>query len=315
MEYWQKLFRKCLSLQIIKIFPLFIILLAVIAFSMLNIDKAGAQSSKEEAISSEYLMVAVSAMISPKSTFVYYKNLLDYIGRKLNRKVKIIQRKTYSEVNELIKTRKVDLAFVCSGPYVTGKKDFGMELLVAPEAYGEKVYYSYIIVHKNNRISSFEKLAGKSFAFTDPHSNTGCLVPTYQLARMGKTPDNYFKKFIFTKSHDNSIKAVAKKLVDAASVDHLIWEYADAINPEFTSKTRIIAKFGPFGIPPVVVHPDLDPALKEKMRKLFLQIHEDEKGKSIIDAIHIDKFVNANDEDYDSVRKMEEWLKTRKENH
>ena len=60
--------------------------------------------------------VAVAAMISPKETFSYYRDLLDFIGAKMDRKVSLIQRKTYGEVNELFKNGQVDLAFICSGP-------------------------------------------------------------------------------------------------------------------------------------------------------------------------------------------------------
>ncbi|MEJ2658050.1 MAG: hypothetical protein P8012_12805 [Desulfobacterales bacterium] len=47
------------------------------------------------------LRVAVSAMVSPKETFSTYRNLLDYLGDHLNYKIKLIQRKTYGEINEL----------------------------------------------------------------------------------------------------------------------------------------------------------------------------------------------------------------------
>ncbi|MBC8466353.1 MAG: hypothetical protein H8D55_00800, partial [Deltaproteobacteria bacterium] len=48
------------------------------------------------------LKIAVAAMISPKETFSYYRQLLDYIGDNLDRKIQIIQRKTYGEINELL---------------------------------------------------------------------------------------------------------------------------------------------------------------------------------------------------------------------
>ena len=40
------------------------------------------------------LNVAVAAMISPKETSVYYKQLLDHIGNQLGREVRLVQRKT-----------------------------------------------------------------------------------------------------------------------------------------------------------------------------------------------------------------------------
>ncbi len=257
------------------------------------------------------LRVAIAAMISPKSTFIYYKEILNLIAAKTGRPVELVQRQTYAEVNELLKTREVELAFVCAGPYVAGHADFGLELLVAPMAYGETVYYAYIIVNHLSTIQNFAELKDKSFAFTDPHSNTGCLVPTYQLALLNETPASYFQRLIFSGSHDNSIKAVAQNIVTGAAVDHLIWKYEQATNPKFTNKTKVIAKFGPFAIPPVVVHPMADPVFKKKMQQLFLELHKDPQGKKILSKLNIDRFVLVEDQAYDSVRQMEKWLQKR----
>ena len=90
------------------------------------------------------------------------------------------------------------------------------------------------------------------FAFTDPDSNTGKLVPTYWLSLINERPETFFSKTIYTYSHDNAIMAVAKGLVDGAAVDGLIWEYYHHKNPVFTSETRIIRKSEPYGIPPLV---------------------------------------------------------------
>ena len=42
--------------------------------------------------------------------------------------------------------------------------------------------------------SALEDLRGKGFAFTNPDSNTGKLVPTNLLASMGATPDRFFSR-------------------------------------------------------------------------------------------------------------------------
>ena len=94
------------------------------------------------------LKIAISAMISPKETFVYYKQLVNYISNKLNISVVLKQRKTYKEVNDLFKTNELDLAYICSGAFIEGEHDSGFELLVAPIVKKENFYYAYIIVHK-----------------------------------------------------------------------------------------------------------------------------------------------------------------------
>lgn len=256
--------------------------------------------------------IAVGGMITPKEGMVYYRDFLHYIQGAIGKKVEYVDRENYAEINEMLKKGDLDAAFVCSGPYVDGHEQFGLELLAVPQAYGDTHYHSFIIVHTASDITSFEELRGKSFAFTDPLSNTGKLAPTYMLGRMNETPESFFGKIIFTRSHDKSIKAVAQGVVDAAAVDSLIWEYLSVANPEFTVKTRILEQSPPYAIPPVVVPRDLDPGLKQKLRQAVLNADADLNGQAILKRMRIDRFVVIPDSAYDSVREMKAWLARQK---
>ena len=102
------------------------------------------------------LNVAVAAMISPKETFGYYRQLLDYIGEKLGREVQFIQRKTYGEINELLGIGQIDLAFICSGPYAAGKEKYDLELVATPQVRQSRYYQSYLIVNKTSQFKRLE---------------------------------------------------------------------------------------------------------------------------------------------------------------
>lgn len=258
------------------------------------------------------LRVAVGAMISPKETFVYYRQLLDYLGDNLDRDVELIQRKTYGEVSELIGKGLIDLAFICSGPYASGKEKYGFELLATPEVQGSHFYRSYLIVNKDSSFQRLENLKGRVFAFTDPDSHTGKVVPTYWLSEMHENPETFFGKAIYTYSHDNSILAVAKGLVDGAAVDGLIWEYYQSRDPSLIAQTRIIRKSEPYGIPPVVASKTLSAESKERVRKLLLSMHQDTGGRAILQELMIDRFIEPREEWYNAVRQIEQDLSTGK---
>lgn len=261
------------------------------------------------ALAAEPIKIGVAAMISPKDTIRYYKQLVDYVGVKLGSPVEMVQKENYDEMDGLLERGDIQVAFLCSGPYVKDHAKFGAELLVAPQSYGQPFYYAYIIVHKDNPIKDLAGLKGKKFAFTDPKSNTGKLVPTYMVAReYGVTADKFFGDIVYTRSHDKSIEAVAKKLVDGASVDSLIYDYAAKKNPVLTKETRILRKSPPYGIPPLVVKKEMDRVLKDKLRSIFLNMHTDPTGKAILDGILVDKFIVPKDADYDSVRDMDAWV-------
>lgn len=250
------------------------------------------------------LRVAVAAMISPKETFSYYQELLDFIGKNLGVSIQLIQRKTYAEVNELFPKRQIDLAFICTGPYALGKGIYGFEALATPIVRGRPFYQSYLIVNNSSSAKSLEDLRGQEFAFTDPESNTGSLVPSYWLSEIGENANSFFKRFTYTYSHDNSIMAVAKSLVAGAAVDGHKWEYYNHRNPYYTSMTRVIKKSIPFGSPPLVSSVYLSEPLKEKIRHLMFSMHEQDDGKHILNKLMIDRFAKPEEEWYQPVREM-----------
>jgi phosphonate transport system substrate-binding protein len=248
------------------------------------------------------LHIAVGDMITPKEGYAYY--LLDYISRKSGEPVHNVNVLNYDDLNQQLKSGKLDAAFVCSGPYVDGKQDFGLELLAVPRVDGKNVYFAYIIVPVGSTAKTFDDLKGKRFAFTDPLSNTGKLVPEYFLSRKGTTSDKFFSKTIFSGSHDKSIDAVATGSVDGASVDSLIWDFTTLTKPHLTGNTRIIMKLGPYPIPPFVVSPNLDFARKEKLRGILLNAHTNSEGMAILDKMKIERFETIDDKAYDSIREM-----------
>jgi len=254
------------------------------------------------------LRVAIAAMTSPERTAQAYTRLMQRIGEKLGQPIEITQRKTYAEANAMVEKQEVDFAFVCSGAYVDGRDKFGMEILAVPVVHGQKVYFSYILARKSGTAKSFDDLRGKRFAFTDPKSNTGSLVPRYMLAQRHETPESFFADSFFTYSHDNSIHAVADGLADGAAVDSLIWEYFNASGSPDTVRTRIIEKSPPYGIPPVVIHPATDAQLKSRLRAVLFVLHDDPKAAPLLKELQIDRFEAGEDAMYDSVRQMERWI-------
>lgn len=262
------------------------------------------ESPGTAATDNKYLRVAVAAMISPKETLTYYRQLLSYLGRHSGYDIHLIQRRTYGEINELFPRKQIDLAFVCTGPYAMDRDRFGFEGLATPVIREQPYYQSYLIVGKNSSIQSLADLKGKKFAFTDPDSNTGSLVPQFWLAEMGEKPTSYFGMLTYTYSHDNSIMAVARALVDAAAVDGHKWEYFNLRNPQYTKMTRVIKKSAPFGSPPLVASRSMTPALKNSIRKVLFSMHRDPEGNRILDELMIDRFTLPEDDWYEPVREM-----------
>ena len=251
------------------------------------------------------LRLAVAAVISPQGTFESYSVLAAYLSEKLGRPIELIQRRTYAEINDLIENGEVDLAFVCTSAYVIGYRDFGMALLVAPQVNGETTYQSWLIVPATSPAQSLADLRGKTFAFTDPWSNTGRLYPTVMVKEMNETPETFFGRTFFTYSHDDAIRAVANGVADGAAVDSLVYQYAVVREPELGHHTTIIHRSPDFGIPPVVTSPHLRPQIRAELQQLFLNMDKDPAGQAALTVLDIDRFVIIADSQYNSARKLE----------
>lgn len=251
------------------------------------------------------LRVAVAAVISAKGTAESYQPLLDYLAMKLQRPVQLIQRRTYAEVNQLIANDQVDVAFVCTSAYVIGHRDFGMQLLAVPQVNGQTVYNSWLIVPADSQAKSISDLRGKKFAFTDPWSTSGRVVPTALVKALGESPETFFGRILYTYSHDDAIRAVASRVADGAAVDSLVYQFATARESWLGEQTRVIYRSAPFAAPPVVASPHMRPQLRAELQRILLTIADDPVALPALRALGIERFVMIEDAAYDSVREVQ----------
>lgn len=269
------------------------------------VDLSQRQPLPTPAVQVTPLHVAVASVISPRGAVESYQPLLDYLSRRLNRPVELVQRRTYAEVNDLIKQGQIDLAFVCTSAYVIGHREFGMELLAVPQVNGETIYQSLLIVPADSPVREMADLRGKTFAFTDPWSTSGRMYPTAMVMALGAKPETFFGQVLFTYSHDDAIRAVASRVADGAAVDSLVYQFALAREPRLAEQTKVIHRSIPFGIPPVVTSPQLRPQIRAKLQEILLNMADDPAGQPALRALDIDRFVLIEDSAYDSVRDLE----------
>ena len=246
------------------------------------------------------LRFAVATMVSPEATFSTYRQLVRRISRKVGRDTDFVMRPSYAEVREKLEKGEVDVAFVCTGTYVHSLRGKRIKLLVQPEFAGGRQYQCLLIVPARSSSRTMDDLRGKVMAFTDPESNTGCLVPTMAFRDLGHDPPSFFKRIIFTGSHDRSILSVAAGVVDCAAVDSLVWDSLVQDRPSLAAKVRVIWRSEAFGPPPIVVPSSLRKDLEDALRETFLSLHKDEEGRAILSAIGIDRFVLAKPESYET---------------
>lgn len=243
------------------------------------------------------IKVAFASVVSPQQTREKYNLLVNYMEEELGRPIMIVQKQTYDEVNQMLEAGEVDLAFICSLSYVIGREKDYIEGVAAPKVKGADQYRSYIITHINSDIETFEDLKGKRFAFADPYSYSGRLAVLKLLDERGLTTD-YFDETFYTYSHDYSVSAVARGVVDAAAVDSLLFDMLLEMEHEDASLVRIIEKGAFAGAPPIVVSKKTEEKLKQDIKNIIWSLKDDPKGIEILEELKIDEYTPINDDKY-----------------
>lgn len=249
------------------------------------------------------IRVAFSSVLNPADTIKHYKTLTNYIGEQLNRPVIMIQRKSYSEISMLMINGGADIALLSSGAYITYRNVAGLEAIAMQERKGLPYYQGYLVVNRKSNIKDISELKGRSIAFTDPISYSGFIFIDHLLAEFNETPETFFNRYVYTYNHDSALQALLDKVVDAASVNSLVIKNMEQSNPELAKTLQVIAESPRLGTGPVVVNSDMPDADKERVKEIFLSMHEQQDMQEALKGLSIDRYVPVDFKLFDRVDK------------
>lgn len=227
----------------------------------------------------------------------------DWIEHKLKRPVAFVQRGNYREVVDLIRSGKIDFAWICGYPYVRYRNE--LRLVAVPLWRGQPNYRSYLIVPADDKRSErIDDLRGRIFAYSDPDSNSGYLYPQYRLIAQRENPATFFARTFFTWSHRNVVEAVGVGLADGGAVDGYVWETLTEINPRLTQATRVIDRSPEFGHTPFVARANIDRAKLQLFQSLLLGMAGDPEGAELLRLMRLDGFIAGKPALYESIAQM-----------
>lgn len=228
-----------------------------------------------------------------------------YLESKTGRKVELVLRDSYRQIIDLISQDQLDFAWVSAYPFVYLQQHAHLRLLATPLFHGRPFFRAYLIVPvADAQTQDLLSLKGKFFAFADPYSHTGYLVPRYQLQQAGEDSRTFFAKTFFTGGHKKVVQAVASGLADAGSVDSFVWDTLAIVEPELTAGTRIVAQSGEYGFPPLVAGRKVKAAEFDAMRAVLLGMAADPQGAALLAQLNIDGFVAGDPRWYAEVARM-----------
>ena len=220
----------------------------------------------------------------------------------------------YAALIEAMRFGKVQAAWLGGKSYIQASKVADAEAFAqVVSADGSKGYYSHLITNKDNPIVASAKAAGGdkyiinnagklTFAFNDPNSTSGFLVPSYYIFTQNNVdPKKAFKRLIFAGSHEASALAVANNQIDVATISNEALSRLERTNPTARQKIAIIWQSPLIPSDPIVYRRDLPADIKEKLRNFFYNYQD----AAVLAPFEVSRFVQAEDKNWHTIRELD----------
>ena len=219
-----------------------------------------------------------------------------YLEKRLAKKIELYVLTSYAAMIEATRNGRIDLAFFGPLSYCMAKDKAAIEPIAAKIKDGSTTYKSVIIAGMNSGVEKPEDIRGKRMAYGDQASTSSHLIPKGVLAQSGVKPGDYQESFLG--KHDAVALNVMRGNVDAGGLSKVIFIGLVEKGTIDKTKVKVIAESAPIPEYPWVMQTDLSPALREEIRKAFLEL----KDPAILKALKADGFASIRDSDYDVIR-------------
>jgi phosphonate transport system substrate-binding protein len=241
------------------------------------------------------------AIEDPAVTLGKYHRLLEAMSEAVGVPVTLVQSRTYAEIVRAFEEGQIDVGILNAFSYV----EIGQRARLVPLARrvraGRDTYQSYIVVRQDGDITSYDGLRGKVFAFPDPRSTTGYLIPRLMIRRHRLEPERDFVRVLFVGKHDSTALAVANGSADAGAVASYIFE---ELEPAVRAKLRVLDRSEPIPFGPVVARSGLGEQLLGRIRDFFLSLDKTQHGQALLTEARLSGFTAASDEHYAPIRAL-----------
>jgi len=235
------------------------------------------------------------------------QDVMNQISKSMNMKTEIFVGSDYNATIEALRSSKIDVALMGAFGYVLATTQAPVEAfaVTVTKASNSPDYHSIIIARNDESdLTSLESLKGRTFAFVDPSSTSGSLMPKAALINAHIVPENDLKKVIYSGGHDASIIAVAEGKVDAASVADRIYALACQKGAVDCSKLKVIWTSPPIPNDPLFYRTAISDGMKKKIADSFYTIRDLTFGEMGTVA----RFAPATDANYDVIRNIAKTL-------
>ncbi|RAZ81082.1 phosphate/phosphite/phosphonate ABC transporter substrate-binding protein [Planococcus halotolerans] len=282
-------------------------ILLSLAIFLAACGSAGEEENTEQATESSEEAFTIGVI--PAQTEGEMEEAMDklqtYLSEELDREVELDVYPNYNGVVEAMNYDKIDMAYLGPLTFVIANANSNAQAIITSLVDGEPFYRSYIITHADNPWNSLEDLLENpqdiDFAFGDPNSTSGSLIPSIELKDRGvyeSQQENEFNSVRNTSSHDATALSVQNKQVDAGAIDSAIYNQLVESGKIDGEQIKTIWESEELFQYPWAVRESIDEETVNKLQEAFLAIED----QVILDAFGASGFTEATTEDYESIK-------------
>jgi phosphonate transport system substrate-binding protein len=199
-----------------------------------------------------------------------YEHIGQLMAKKLNCEVKVFITTNYNAEIEAMRNGKLEGGQFGPLGYVLAHEVAKAEAVAGFAAKDGKLetYWASIVTYPNSGIKTLADIKGKSFAYSDPSSTSGHLLPAYGFRKAGIDPDNGFKA-LYAGSHTASFEALRNKKVDAAELNSQQIESATQRGSYKEGDVVFLWKSDALPLDPTTVRGNLEPEFKARFTQIL----------------------------------------------
>lgn len=228
-----------------------------------------------------------------------------YLEKTLGKDIDLVVTTDYSSMIEAMRFGRIEIAYFGPFSYVLAKsKAPNIEPFAVGIEKGSPTYNSILIATADGPVKTVEDVRGKPFGFGDQASTSSHLAPRAHLLKKYKLEGNKDYKVVHLGTHDAVARAVQSGQIPAGALSEAIYRSLIARKTIDETKIRKLDLSEPIPNYPITMQGDLAPALKEKIRKAFLEV----KDKDVLKSFRVEGFAATDDKAYDILRETAKIL-------
>lgn len=240
-----------------------------------------------------------------------YGLFFEHLSEELGMPVEYFVGSDYAAIIVAMSTNRVEAAWFGPESYTIATENAEAEAVAVSDHVSNGTgYFSGIWTYKGSGIETLEDAQGKDFAFVDPASTSGYLVPTVHfLIELEIDPNDFFGRITFSGNHSSSLLALVNGNLDAAAISFNTVE--NAIREGQIAEDELVNLWKSDKIPgsPITVRGDLPESFKKAFQEALLSFDSPEG----LAEFSSNGFVATDDSAYDPIRELGE-VKTQLQN-